>query len=224
MTFGEMNIAFQVGMDKVASLSYANFLDEQIDFFLNQATLRFINTRMQGNNVYQYGLEETQKRVDDLRELVKDYSGPLTADTFEPELGVVWMDFPDDYLYLMRVKCLMRTATCGPSWQAPKQIQHDDLEKILYDPFNKPDFINPIFVIKGTKLYFYGNPTLFYDEVKIQYISYPVTIDSTNSPNDTLNMAKHTHQEIVDIAVGIALEDIESPRWQSQQALMKNQE
>ena len=39
---------------------------------------KFINLKYGKNNLYRRGFEESQKRIDDLRTLVKEYKAPVT--------------------------------------------------------------------------------------------------------------------------------------------------
>ena len=75
MTVGDMHIAVNLGVQKIASFQADGLLPEEIDFELNTAMRRFISQRYnkQGNK-YQRGFEQSQKRLDDLRHLVEDYT------------------------------------------------------------------------------------------------------------------------------------------------------
>lgn len=71
MTIQETHIEFKILMDKADSLNSPNFTPEEIDVFLNRAEDEIIETRYTGNNNSAVtGVEETQKRVDDLKNLV----------------------------------------------------------------------------------------------------------------------------------------------------------
>ena len=80
----EMHIAIQQGVDKIHSLQADMLLSEEIDIELNKNMSRFINTKYGKNNIYQKGFEESQKRIDDLRSLVKEYEASVT---FKEELN-----------------------------------------------------------------------------------------------------------------------------------------
>src|SRR6476660_6298555 len=79
MTISEMHIAFKFGCDKIDSLNYPNFTITEIDLLLNQAQGRIIKQRYGINNFKKQSFEETEKRVDDLKNLV--YSVILTPNT-----------------------------------------------------------------------------------------------------------------------------------------------
>ena len=102
MNVGQMHIAIQQGVDKINSLQADLLLSQEIDIELNKAQIRFINTRYGGNNIYRKGFEQSQKRIDDLRTLVREYSAPTTHK--EQYNNKIWVDqfkLPTDYMYLV---------------------------------------------------------------------------------------------------------------------------
>ena len=78
MNVTEMHIAIQQGVDKINSLQADSLLSEEIDIELNKNMFRFINTKYGRNNMYRKGFEESQKRIDDLRTLVREYEAPVS--------------------------------------------------------------------------------------------------------------------------------------------------
>tara|TARA_R110002051_G_scaffold52237_8_gene99385 strand:- start:21 stop:1154 length:1134 start_codon:yes stop_codon:yes gene_type:complete len=102
MNVQEMHLAIQQGVDKINSLQADLLLSQEIDIELNKSQMRFINTKYGRNNKYRKGFEESQKRIDDLRSLVREYEDLVT---FKETLGVKFFidsfTLPSDYLYLV---------------------------------------------------------------------------------------------------------------------------
>jgi hypothetical protein len=103
MTIEEMHIAVNLGVQKIASFQVDNLLPEEIDHELNIAMERFIKQRYSPNgNKYRDGFEQSQKRIDDLRNLVVDrrlkafYVGE-TLTGFEVDRVAL----PMDYMFLV---------------------------------------------------------------------------------------------------------------------------
>src|SRR3972149_1677511 len=71
MTVAEMHLAVRLNLDKTSSFEYASFLQEELDFWLNEAQERFVKQRLYGNNYKQEKYDQSQKRIDDLKSLVK---------------------------------------------------------------------------------------------------------------------------------------------------------
>ena len=97
-----MHIAVQQGVDKINSLQADSLLSEEIDLELNKSVFRFINGKYGKNNIYRKGFEESQKRIDDLRTLVREYEG-ITAfkEQLQKNIFVDTFTIPSDYMYLV---------------------------------------------------------------------------------------------------------------------------
>lgn len=116
MNIVNMHQAVQQGVDKINSLQADMLLSEEIDVELNKSQDRFINTKYGINNRYNKGFEESQKRVDDLRTLVTEYSNTVT---YKEQYGKkTWVDtfkLPPNYLYLVSQRSeVLRNKTCTP--------------------------------------------------------------------------------------------------------------
>ena len=120
MNVQQMHLAVQQGVDKINSLQADVLLPQEIDIELNKSLIKFIATRYGKNNIYRKGFEESQKRIDDLRNLVTEFSGQTT---FKEELNNnTWVDtfsLPTDYMYLISQQSKVVTRTdCKPiGWQ-----------------------------------------------------------------------------------------------------------
>ena len=112
MNIQDMHLAIRQGVDKINSLQADLLLSEEIDIELNKAQTRFINNRLtirQGQ-----GFETSQKRIDDLRTLIREYEDTVT---FKEELSstkfVDSFKFPNDYLYLINQRSKVVQNNCG---------------------------------------------------------------------------------------------------------------
>ena len=114
MNVTEMHLAIQQGVDKINSLQADMLLPEELDIELNKSMSRFLNTKYGKNNKYREGFEESQKRIDDLRTLVKENSGSVTFK--EQYSNDVWVDkfrLPSDYLYLVNKRSeILKNSYC----------------------------------------------------------------------------------------------------------------
>lgn len=111
MTIEEMHIAVNLGVQKIASFQADSLLPEEIDYELNTAVRRFISQRYnkQGNK-YGRGFEQSQKRLDDLRHLVEDYTtqrhsymGVGYTSRTKGNIDIYRYKFPNDYMFLVNV-------------------------------------------------------------------------------------------------------------------------
>lgn len=229
MTVAQMHQAFRFGMDKLDSVNYPNFLPEEIDLLLNQAQERFVKQRYGINNPKRTSFEETQKRTDDLRELIRDVTiiGAVSTTTnISPQAR--FFTLPVDYWFAIQErveqncdKCNDHTVTLvdegsglitqyAVKYAEVRPIQHLEFDKIINDAFKAPDYD------KVLRLMYEGNAELIsssYCSVinyKLRYIKKPQAINVTTPTN--CELADHSHQEIVDEAIKIALEGIEARR------------
>ena len=110
MTVNEMHIAVNQGVQKIASFQVDNLLPQEIDHELNLAMMRFIKQRFNyTSNRLGKGFEQSQKRIDDLRNLLVENSGDTTAEglVYTSNYSNVYVDrytFPLDYLFLISVR------------------------------------------------------------------------------------------------------------------------
>ena len=120
-----MHIAVNLGVQKVASFQVDNLLPEEIDHEINMAVRRFINQRYSPqSNPKRRGFEQSQKRIDDLRNLLEDFHVPARATSQQralfvgsgsffgtvytsPSAGSIRLErfkLPLDYMYLINIK------------------------------------------------------------------------------------------------------------------------
>lgn len=107
MTIQEMHIAVNLGVQKIASFQADNLLPQEIDHELNNAMERFIKTRYSTyGNKYQRGFEQSQKRIDDLRNLVVNSTIPAyynRESIGDGEFFVERARLPEDYMFLVNL-------------------------------------------------------------------------------------------------------------------------
>jgi hypothetical protein len=118
MTVNEMHIAVNLGVQKIASFQADILLPQEIDFELNIAMMRFIKQRYNpSSNRQGKGFEQSQKRIDDLRNLVvttssntisaggflNDALGTYIYNTSNTNIYVERATLPLDYLFLVSV-------------------------------------------------------------------------------------------------------------------------
>jgi len=222
MTVAEMHIQFKVGLDKTDSLNYPNFEPEEIDLWLNRAQDKFVKTRY-SHDPKRETFEETQKRTDDLREvLVETTIFPSAVQQPVKPNGVLF-DLPNGnndlpvYWFAINEECGIHYTNCTNDLvterKRVKPIQHDDYNKIISDPFNKPYKGKIVRLMHGDKVELISDGTFIIESYILRYIKQPEAIDLAN--NNDCELASHTHTEIVDTAVTMALENIASPRYQS---------
>ena len=214
-----MHREFKILTDKIDSLNFPELNPEEIDIILNIAIERFINQRAYGNNPRREGLEETQKRFDDLLTLIETTTITTfgTSPLLKPNEYSVTL--PLDYWHAINEEASINYTDCNGTIQTKRipviPITHDRYNKIIRDPFNKPN------ENKIIRLGIGGNITLITGAVTLnayylRYIKKPTSVQyGSTYPNPTIDidcdLPESTHKEIVNQARSIALGVIESP-------------
>ena len=115
MNVQQMHLAVQQGVDKINSLQADMLLPQEIDIELNKSQLRFINTKYSGNNRHRTGFEESQKRIDDLRTIVREFEAPVTfKEQLRNNIFVDTFTLPVDYMYLVNQQSTVWIDDCNP--------------------------------------------------------------------------------------------------------------
>ena len=206
MTFAQMHERLDILLDK-SDLSW--FVSQEKDIFLNFAVQEFVKKRYAE-------FEINEKRREDIRTLVTT----LTDNT-----GTSTVTVPANFMFALSLKGSFSVIECGTSKNVEsfiRPIQHDDINKVSGDPFNKPNNSNPFYVSTASTFVIKSDtaPTSW----ELVYIKLPVTIDATNTPSGVLDLPSYTHDEVVNLAVRKMLYDIASPQYQVQMNEIKNQE
>jgi hypothetical protein len=229
MTIERFHIEFKITLDKLDSSAYSEILEEEIDYYLNEAQERFVKQRYYKNNNYRKGFEEIQKRTDDLKNLViSRYCDitPVTSydnDVHRADIDLLFDDeeltIPSSDNYMFYVKAIIGVNKNGCSkFRRPKLIQQDDLATLLDDPFNKPSAFKPVIFFEDGDIFVCVNEEADVESVFLTFIKRPIQMNlgTYGEPKAECELSEHTHKEIVQIAAQIAIENIESPRIQTQ--------
>lgn len=233
MTIAEMHVAFKLELDKTSSFDIPAYEPEEIDFWLNNAISKFVKTRYSGLNTKAQGFEQTQKRIDDLRTLVREatLSGVnLTtgvSNTNKPNSFVADLTkLTDDYMFALSEEVTIsyndiRTPTVASIKRVGvKEATIDNYRALIDNPYSEHilhyENAQPLRLFIGNDVELITDGNYSVTAYHIRYLTYPATVDVDSSPAAVdCDLPTHTHEEIVKIAVSMALENIEQPRYQT---------
>lgn len=231
MTITEMHLALDVAIDSIATLAYPGMEPEEKDIFLNRAIERFVKTRYSGSNIRGESLEQTQKRIDDVRTLIVRNTSSNSAVTQlnASEWTYALPDGTTDpkYFLLIGSNILIDRDECGNTVTGRKiflrQVTHDQLEDFLDDPYHKPDFNEAFLLFEGNSIHIITNGQYSIEAINITYMTYPDKVDFLAPVN--CNLPEHTHQEIVDAAVRLYIAAVgDNDRFNTESQTIKEQE
>ena len=216
MTGEETIIAFKIKLDKLDTESLPEITPEVAVFWLNDSFERIIKHRYGGNNPGRKSFEETQKRTDDLREVIK-YSkieNPVTG-FFENSVDFV---LPSDYWFAIIEEVDVKGADCIDATKTKRvgviAIQHNNINTaVKKDPFWKPEGEDVLRTMQGRNTTIHHESLITVPVYYLGYVSNDFKIELTDLQSE-LKVADHLHAEIVDQAVSSVLNAVESGRYQ----------
>ncbi len=215
MTISEAHLAFKFGLDKIDSLNYPNFLPEEIDLLLNQGYKRWVKQRYGLNNIKRQSFEETQKRTEDLKNLVQAVNlVPLAYNPLNIDSNARYVTLPVDHWFIIQERVEVSYIDCR-SITVTKLVevrptQHVEFDKVVNDAFKKPDNTKVLRLMENGQVELVSSPGITITSYRLRYLKQPVTVSLTG--NITFETSEHTHEEIVAESIKIALEDIEAKR------------
>lgn len=221
MTYKQIFDKFMIEYDKATvTTSYPSLTTDEQAVILDKAYLALIAQKFTGNNARRSAFETDIKSVSDLQPLI------TIDDNLASQMGIYTIPadnvscktLPEDFLYFV-------SATLHPTGTEEQfllqLVSHKQAEKFFKTRFNKPWVRTPVcyiedgkiyVVVDSTKLYYTDTPRMSID-ITLTYIKFPDSFknheaDDTNSIeiNDQLT------EELISIAVMLALENVESPR------------
>ena len=186
------------------------------------------------NNLFKAGFEQTQKRTDDLKNLVRTRFTSLSSATmyqyisdnvYRADLESLYTDgeltAPSTDKYQFYLKSVAQTCDAAEccTWSRVKLVQHDDISPLADDPFNKPTKGRPVIFFEDGDIFVWTSPGHSIKGFQVTFIAEPVhmhlgTYDSLVDVE--CELSSHLHKEILQNAINIALENLASPRIQTQ--------
>lgn len=228
MTSTEMIQAFKFRLDKTDSLNYPNFQNIEIDLLLNQAQERIIKQRYGNTNKERESFEETQKRTEDLKALVRNaiiVPAANAADNIDTNAQFVTL--PSDHWFIVQERCRITYPDCKDASKTDTvpvyPVQHNDINYVINNSFLKASKQRILRLMENSRVELIHDSDSVIDEYRLRYIKKPVKISSI-VPLVDCELSEHIHDELVDQAVLLALEDIESRRQQSYAPIEKTNE
>ena len=218
MTRTELHIAFKTAMDK-NSLSVAfggcpAFLPEEIDYWLNQGLYQEINTKFTGNNAIKTSFEGNTKRIHDLERLIK--TDKNVSVIIESNVNRVYVANLHNGERMFFVDAVLNI---GGGKANVVLVDHITAQRFRRTHTNNPWVEKPVGVIEDNTLYiYYDEVSMEPDTIDITYIKTPTKIEDLPSTGMD-EIPEYMQYEMVNRAVELALEDIESRRVQTKTQL-----
>lgn len=199
--------------DKLSSDTIISFINEAID--------KFYKTRYSGVNFKAQGFEQTQKRIDDLRTLIKNkkYTEGSINKSNRNSYSV---ELPEDYVLLLGDTAGIQPSNLNECWETNERgeyiIKYTDtlestietLDRQLSNSLSEHKLkycqARPLKLIQDNNVILYTDGKYKVSEYEITYLAKPSKINSSNITNtEYTDLPEHTHMEIVKMAIQIYL-------------------
>ena len=218
-----MHVGVKLEYDKSSALELPAFEPEEIDFWLNNAILKFTKTRYSGMNVKGTSFEQTQKRTDDLRTLVVTVdllpfgNGSFPNSTqFEYPSTDSFISSPN-YLFTLQEETTIAVDGVSSGRVGVTECTLDEYSAMIADPFSEHILhygtAKPLRIYNNNVIEIIddGNYSITY--YHISYIKVPATVALSTATD--CDLPEHTHDEIVKMAANMMLENVEQPRYRT---------
>lgn len=216
MTREQFHSYFKVAMDKnsqsVAFGGCPAFLPEEIDYWLDQGLYQEISNKFTGNNYLKTSFEGSVKRIHDLEKLVRtDVNVVANTETNSNRCYVTNL-FNGDRMFFVDA-----VLNFNSNKATIKLIDHSDATKFKKTYNNNPWIEDPVAVIEDNTLYIYYDYLAMSSNsysVDITYVKFPTKIEDLPAEGMS-EIPEYMQFEVINRAVELALEDIESKRIQT---------
>lgn len=196
-------------------------LTEDSAYWLNQAISKFIKLRFNGDLVHKQGFEQTEKRREDLKHLIKDHTYTSFKYTSNPLYDSYYVEYPNDMLYIINENAVI-TDMKGNN-QYSTSIFECTRDNFMYRITNSlTDFhysfhkARPIRVIDANGCSLLTDRNYKVKEYTLGYIRKPkeinLSIDPTGEYQDFEDAIMY---EIIKIAAQMYLENAKNERYKT---------
>lgn len=199
--------------DKLSSDTIISFINEAID--------KFYKTRYSGVNFKAQGFEQTQKRIDDLRTLIKNKKY-TEGSINKSDRNSYSVELPEDYVLLLGDTAGIQPSNLNECWETNERgeyiIKYTDtlestietLDRQLSNSLSEHKLkycqARPLKLIQDNNVILYTDGKYKVSEYEITYLAKPSKIDPSNITNlEYTDLPEHTHMEIVKMAIQIYL-------------------
>lgn len=231
MTRNELHTAFKVEMDKNSvNVAYGGcpaFIDSEIDYWINKGYYNLLMQKFTGGTSNEVKFEGDVKRIADFDRLIKtDKNISLTKDnaTNCVYLSNLLNRNNDNRGRMFYVSSVL---SWGDNKATVKLLDHTQIKNFIKTYNNNPWIENPVGVIEDNTLKVYYDPISMESNsysVDLTYVKHPVLINDLTSELEISELPDQTWYEVINRAVQMALENVESQRVQTKTSLINSEE
>lgn len=204
-------------LNKLSTFTNQSIPVEDKLIVLNNAMIKLIKQKVDGNNLYKLGLEGFKKRYQDLQFLIENAEdhklNPKLSDPYlnkwivnVENITPKYMFYLESYLLCSKEECKKRVV-----YTNAELVKHSDITTLLQSNNYKPSFeYQETFVdISSDEIHYYTDGNFTIDEARMSYIRYPKKIDKYGyidfegnpSIDQDCELEEYLKDELLDIAM-----------------------
>lgn len=228
MTHADIYEKFMIEYDKEnVTTSYPSLTEYEIATLLDKAYLALIAQKFTGNNMRRVPFEGDEKAVEDLQPLVQEEIIPF-VDGSHNNLGLLIHEFnKNKVMYIIHAI----VGDSGGTFESAKQIQSKYMYKFMSTVNNKPWSRSAMYCVQDNKIILIKGKLVddavnrgFSIDFIYTYIKYPQKFaDKTNRLSQQTNidfeLSDSMAEELINLALVMSTEIVESPRMQTKAQL-----
>ena len=191
MNYNQFHTAVKLELDKSEGLELPAFESEELDFWINATIVKFVKTRYSGLNVKGESVEETQKRTEDLRTLVKEVTITCT-DPADPTLrkpNTRLAALPDDYWIALGEDVTITLSDSSTVRSGVHQINSYEYAHQIDDPFSPHilhyDEASPLRLFNNGNVELIGDGNYTITSYHLRYLKVPLFVTATVYATDS---------------------------------------
>ena len=231
MTRNELHTAFKVEMDKNSvNMAYGGcpaFIDSEIDYWINKGYYNLLMQKFTGGTSNEVKFEGDVKRIADFDRLIKtDKNVSLTKDN-TTNCAYLSNLLNRNYDNRGRMFYVSSVLSWGDNKATVKLLDHTQIKNFIKTYNNNPWIENPVGVIEDNTLKVYYDPISMESNshsIDLTYVKHPVLINDLTSELEISELPDQTWYEVINRAVQMALENVESQRVQTKTSLINSEE
>jgi hypothetical protein len=212
MTTREMQRNFEQSAMFVDKLKDIRIVSQDVQHFLNESQRNFVNTRLK--NIKSQGIKRSQRELDELRTIYVKNSG-LTLDSGSSTTYEKYYTLPSNYLFLISDRSNISYCNSEYTNTQNRLYSSELIGEILRSTHTRSHYKSPVSELINNQLIVYLDYNLSFtiNSVNIDYIRKYSEINLFNGTTSELDDS--THNDIVEGAVNLFLEAVESRRFRT---------
>lgn len=216
MTHSDIKKKFLIEYDKDdITSSYPSLTTYEIATILDKAYLALIAQKVTGNNPRQAGFESDNKAIADIQPLITSSTIPVETTNKYAENDVVYPS-PKEMMYFIQGKMKLGYNTGSNIFYSTvevTQVTHELALKYMCTTHNKPWVEVPVCYMEANQIIVLVDPVLHIPGMlAVTYVKKPEMFTAHNFDDTKFELSDSMAEELINLAVIMAAETVESQR------------